>query len=109
MIKVKREIWVRFLDEEKFKKNRTELLSLLGGASGECSVKIFLQDSNAARGFARCNFDESVVGMLSEAFGPENVVVQDRQIEVREEFGSHDCCNYFERIVDALERIADIL
>lgn len=109
MIKNKREIWIRFLNEETFKKNRSELFSLLGGSPGECSVKVYLQDCNVAREFARWNFDENVVGMLAEVFGPENVVVQKRQVEAREESGGHNCCNYLERLADTLERIADIL
>lgn len=58
MEKVK-EIWVRFSDTETYFEKEGELLSILANASGDCVVKVYIENIRSCKELHDWSFDKN--------------------------------------------------
>lgn len=80
MAKVK-EVWVRFSDTETYYEKEGELLSILANASGDCVVKVYIENIRSCKELHDMSFDKEQLSLLTDAFGEENVRYQEREIK----------------------------
>ena len=78
MEKVK-EIWVRFSDTETYFEKEGELLSILANASGDCVVKVYMENIRSYKNLDDWSFDKERISLLTDAFGEKNVRYQERE------------------------------
>ena len=78
MAKVK-EVWVRFSDTETYFEKEGELLSILANASGDCVVKVYIENIRSCKELHDWSFDREQLSLLTDAFGEENVRYQERE------------------------------
>ncbi len=80
MAKVK-EVWIRFKDTETYYENEANLLAILSGASGDCVVKVYIENIRSCKELHDMSFDKEQLSLLTDAFGEENVRYQEREIK----------------------------
>lgn len=80
MAKVK-EVWVRFSDTETYYEKEGELLSILANASGDCVVKVYIENIRSCKELYNWPFDKEQFTLLTDAFGEENVRYQEKEIK----------------------------
>ena len=78
MAKVK-EVWVRFSDTETYFEKEGELHSILANASGDCVVKVYIENIRSCKELHDWSFDKEQLSLLTDAFGEENVRYQERE------------------------------
>lgn len=91
MAKVK-EVWVRFNDTETYYENEGNLLSILATASGDCVVKVYMENIRSYKNLDDWSFDKERISLLTDAFGEENVRYQEREAEkeIKKEIKWHE-------------------
>ena len=80
MAKVK-EVWVRFSDTETYYEKEGELLSIFANASGDCVVKVYIENIRSCKELCDWSFDKEQLPLLTDVFGEENVRYQEREIK----------------------------
>ena len=80
MAKVK-EVWMRFSNTETYYEKEGELLSILANASGDCVVKVYIENIRSCKELHDMSFDKEQLSLLTDAFGEENVRYQEREIK----------------------------
>ena len=80
MAKVK-EVWMRFSNTETYYEKEGELLSILANASGDCVVKVYIENIRSCKELHDWSFDREQLSLLTDAFGEENVRYQEREIK----------------------------
>lgn len=80
MAKVK-EVWVRFSDTETYYEKEGELLSILSSASGDCVVKVYIENMRSCKELCDWSFDKEQLFLLTDVFGEENVRYQEKEIK----------------------------
>ena len=78
MAKVK-EVWMRFSNTETYYEKEGELLSILANASGDCVVKVYIENIRSCKELHDWSFDREQLSLLTDAFGEENVRYQERE------------------------------
>ena len=56
-----------------------ELLSILANASGDCVVKVYIENIRSCKELHDWSFDREQLSLLTDAFGEENVRYQERE------------------------------
>lgn len=60
---------------------KRELLSILANASGDCVVKVYIENIRSCKELHDMSFDKEQLSLLTDAFGEENVRYQEREIK----------------------------
>ncbi len=81
-----RELWIQFDDMEAYSAGSARLSEILRGSDGNSRVILYLKAERAKKMLPpnwNVGMDEELLDQLRDAFGPENVKVVEKAIEIR--------------------------
>ncbi|MCI8400720.1 MAG: DNA polymerase III subunit alpha [Lachnospiraceae bacterium] len=82
---VPRELWIQFDDRERYKDQEERLSAILRGADGNSPVILYLKAERARKALPpnwNVGIDSGLLDELSNVFGPENIKVVEKAIEM---------------------------